>query len=87
MREIRLFPLIAVAHLGGEGADVVFIEQMAERPHLHLQKVGGAGLVAGGLAQSFDDIGFFKDFQVGDQVQAVVRQIEFGLDACPDCNS
>ena len=54
-----------ISHLRGEGADAVFVQQMAQRADRHLQQLGGPGLIAGGFSQCLDDVGLFKVVEVG----------------------
>ena len=59
----------------------MFVQEVPQRSHLHLQKVSGTGLVSGGLSQSFDNIRLLEVLEVGGQIQSVVGEIELGVDA------
>ena len=48
------------SHLRGDSADVVFVEQMAQRADAHSEQFGGFGLIAAGATERFENVGFFE---------------------------
>ena len=73
--------LFTVAHFCRKRADIMFVQQVAKGTDLHLQQVGCFGLVSGRLPQSLYDICAFEIVEMCREVQAVVRQVKFGVDA------
>src|SRR5207302_7674779 len=63
-----------ITHLRGETADAVFVQQVAQRAHRHLQKTSCVGLIAVGPPERFHDIRLLQLVQMRGEVNAFARQ-------------
>src|SRR5436190_23806733 len=71
--------LFAAAHLRGEAANTVFIEEVTQGAHGHLQQLGSFCLVAGRFSESLDDVGLFEVVEVAHKIEAGIREVELRI--------
>src|SRR5260370_35150141 len=77
----RIARAALIAHLGGQFADAMLVQQMAQRAHGHLQRTRGVCLASVGALQSFEHVSLFQLIEVRRQVHSVARY--FKLTANP----
>jgi hypothetical protein len=58
----------------------VFIEQMSQGTDGHLQQFGCPGLIAAGLSQGLDNIGFFEVLEMAHEVYTSFGQVKLRAD-------